>query len=103
MRPTRCITRRATRRWGRDSPVGPWTYRGVILSSDATRKGPGHHSILQLSGGGGWRIVYHRWEGQAGDGPYRGLRQICIDVLEYDAEGLLRPVRMTGGGEADGR
>jgi len=80
-----------------DSPVGPWTYRGVILSSDSLRKGPGHHSFLKLAGGGGWRVVYHRWENQTGDGPYRGLRQVCMDVLEHDAAGLLRPVRMTGG------
>lgn len=80
-----------------ESPVGPWTYRGPILESDATRKGPGHHSFVQLPGSGEWRIVYHRWENQAGDGPYRGSRQLCLDRVEYEADGLLRKVTMTGG------
>jgi len=30
-----------------DSPTGPWTYQGAILVSDATRKGPGHHSFIR--------------------------------------------------------
>lgn len=80
-----------------DSPTGPWRYEGAILTSDATRKGPGHHAFLQHPHTGEWLIVYHRWENQTGDGPYRGARQICIDRVEYDAEGRIRPIRMTGG------
>lgn len=79
-----------------DSPIGPWTYRGAILTSDATRKGPGHHSFLRHPRTGGWLIVYHRWENQTGNGPYRGRRQICIDNVEHDAAGRIRPVTMTG-------
>lgn len=41
--------------------------------------------------------LYHRRENQTGDGPYRGSRQICLDRVEYDSDGLLRPVAMTGG------
>jgi beta-xylosidase len=79
-----------------DSPTGPWTYRGAILTSDATRKGPGHHSFIRRPLTGEWLIVYHRWENQTGDGPYRGSRQICIDAMEYDPDGLIRPIVMTG-------
>lgn len=79
-----------------DSPTGPWTYHGPILVSDATRKGPGHHSFLQDPRSGQWLIFYHRWENQTGDGPYRGSRQICIDRVEHDSEGLIRPIAMTG-------
>ncbi len=79
-----------------DTPTGPWTYRGAILASDATHKGPGHHSFIRSPLTGQWRIVYHRWENQTGDGPYRGSRQICIDAVEYDANGLIRPIMMTG-------
>ena len=79
-----------------DSPAGPWTYRGAILTSDATRKGPGHHSFIRHPGTGEWLIVYHRWENQTGDGPYRGRRQVCIDRVEFDAAGLIRPIVMTG-------
>lgn len=84
------------------TPTGPWTYRGAILTSDTTRKGPGHHSFICDPRTGDWLIVYHRWENQTGDGPYRGSRQVCIDRMEYDAEGHIRPVVMTGGGSAAG-
>ena len=79
-----------------DAPTGPWTYRGVILASDETSKGPGHHSFIRSPLTGQWRIVYHRWENRTGDGPYRGRRQICIDTVEYDENGLIRPIVMTG-------
>lgn len=79
-----------------DGPTGPWTYRGAILTSDATRKGPGHHSFIRSPLTGEWLIVYHRWENQTDDGPYRGSRQLCIDHMEYDANGLILPIVMTG-------
>lgn len=79
------------------SPIGPWEYRGAILTSDATRKGPGHHSFFREPASGDWFIAYHRWENQPATGPFRGSRQIAIDRLEHDAEGLIRPVVMTDG------
>jgi len=81
-----------------DSPIGPWQYEGAILTSDANRKGPGHHSFIQHPSSGGWLIFYHRWENQKGDGPYSGSRQVCIDQLEYYADGRIKPVVMTSGG-----
>jgi len=45
-----------------ETPAGPWTYRGAILRSDATRKGPGHHSFIRQPLTGDWLIVYHRWK-----------------------------------------
>ncbi len=80
-----------------DSPTGPWTYRGPLLLSDSLHKGPGHHSFIQSPLNGEWLIFYHRWDGQSGDGPYHGSRQICIDRVSYDANGLLRPISMTDG------
>ena len=79
-----------------DSPVGPWTYHGAILTSDATRKGPGHHSFIRQPGTQQWLIVYHRWENQTGDGPYQGSRQVCIDRVDFESTGLIRPIVMTG-------
>ncbi len=78
------------------TPTGPWQYHGAILSSDETRKGPGHHSFFQNPLTGKWLIAYHRWENQTGDGPYRGSRQLCIDTVEYDKNGLILPIVMTG-------
>lgn len=78
------------------SPTGPWVYQGEILKSDPTRKGPGHHAFFRRPGSGEWCIAYHRWENRAGDGPYRGSREVCIDRVTYDSEGLILPIRMTG-------
>jgi beta-xylosidase len=85
-----------------ESATGSWTYRGPILTSDETRKGPGHHSFIRDPRKGDWLIFYHRWENQAGDGPYRGSRQVCIDHVEYDESGLIRPIVMTGYAEHPG-
>lgn len=75
------------------SPTGPWHYRGPILQSEGRWKGPGHHSFLQHPDGR-WYIVYHRWEGQKGEGPYAGERRIAIQALDYRADGTIVPVRM---------
>ncbi|MBX3741277.1 MAG: family 43 glycosylhydrolase [Akkermansiaceae bacterium] len=91
-------------RWNRDeysvhyatapSPVGPWNYRGMILSKDGERQGPGHHSFVE-SPDGQWFIVYHRWETKERPGPYRGRRQIAVEKIQYDEKGLILPVVMT--------
>lgn len=77
------------------SATGPWTYRGAILTSDVSHKGPGHHAFLDWPQTGAGMLVYHRWEHQSGDGPYQGLRQICADRFEYNSDGTIRPIQMT--------
>jgi beta-xylosidase len=75
------------------SATGPWTYRGTILASAGTIKGPGHHSLFTDPATGQEMIAYHRWEGQAGDGPYRNAsRQVAIAPLHYRADGTILPV-----------
>ncbi|PXA89768.1 glycosyl hydrolase 43 family protein [Nostoc sp. 3335mG] len=81
------------------SPVGPWKYRGAILTSDATHKGPGHHSFVRAPNGQ-WLIVYHRWENPQGDAPYSGERQVAIDRVTYARDGRILPIRMTDGAAA---
>ena len=78
-----------------DTPVGPWKYRGAILTSDATHKGPGHHSIVRIPSSGKWYIIYHRWNRREGDGPYSGARDTAIDRLEHRPDGSIAPVVMT--------
>ena len=77
------------------SPTGPWKYRGAILTGDRKFKGPGHHAFVQDPKTGEWLIVYHRWEGKAGDGPYSGDRRVAIQSIEYDALGQIKPVHMS--------
>lgn len=72
------------------SPLGPYTYQGCILETndDGTIHGPGHHSVFQ--DGKDWYIVYHRH-----DNPHsnRGFhRQVCIDKMEFDSDGKIKPV-----------
>ncbi|MCE5185582.1 MAG: family 43 glycosylhydrolase [Planctomycetaceae bacterium] len=77
------------------TPVGPWTYHGAILVSDAAHKGPGHHCFVQKTASAQWLIFYHRWNNREGNGPFRGKRQIAAERVEYDGQGLIKPIRMT--------
>ena len=76
-----------------DHPLGPYTYHGRILetNADGTVHGPGHHSILQ--DGDDYYIVYHRH-----DNPHsnRGFhRQIAVDRLEFAPDGSIKIVTPT--------
>ena len=73
-----------------DHPLGPYEYKGCILETneDGTVHGPGHHSILKE--GYDYYIVYHRH-----DNPHsnRGFhRQLCMDKMEFAADGSIRKV-----------
>jgi beta-xylosidase len=75
------------------SPIGPWTYRGTILASGGGHKGPGHHSFFRNPDSGQMMMAYHRWEGQAGDGPYRNAeRQVALAPVHYRADGTIQPI-----------
>lgn len=74
-------------------PLGPWTYRGVLLRSDATHKGPGHHSIVQNPTSKEWFIAYHRWD-RIGPGPFDGDRNIAVQRLTYAPDGSIPRIRM---------
>ena len=76
------------------SPTGPWRRGGPLLVGDRRYRGPGHHAFLEDPKDGTWYIAYHRWEGQVGDGPYRGERRIAIQKIAYGADGAILPIRM---------
>ena len=76
------------------TPTGPWQYRGVILQSDRKFKGPGHHAFVADPRDGTPLIVYHRWEGKHGDGPYVDDRRIAIQHITYAADGSILPISM---------
>ena len=76
-----------------ESPTGPFERIGVILESDPdVATGAGHNSILQIPESDDWYIVYHRRPI-----PNRGRdhRVTCIDRLEFDEDGRIKPVEMT--------
>lgn len=73
------------------SPMGPWTYKGQIMVSDATRKGPGGHTFMQVPNSNHWRICYHYWDAAM------SARHTAIDYLGYNSDGTIRQIIMTGG------
>ncbi len=77
------------------SPFGPWNYRGRILASDATHKGPGHWAVFQKPGRDEWYVAFHEWANRKGEGPYEGQRETAIARLTYTANGLIEPIRIT--------
>lgn len=78
-----------------DSPLGPFERAGVILQQDpAVATGAGHHSVLR-TGADEWVIVYHRRPLGETD---RNHRVVCIDRLEFAADGSIVPVRIGFGG-----
>jgi beta-xylosidase len=76
-----------------DSPLGPFKRINKILQQDpAVATSAGHHSVMQIPGKDEWRIVYHRRP--LGD-THRDHRVTCIDVMEFDAAGFIKPVKIT--------
>jgi beta-xylosidase len=79
-----------------DSPLGPFKRIGTVLQQDATvATGAGHHSVLKVPGKDDWYIVYHRRPLGETDANYRVT---CIDKMEFDSEGLIKPVVITNTG-----
>ncbi|MCT7027901.1 family 43 glycosylhydrolase, partial [Salmonella enterica subsp. enterica serovar Minnesota] len=76
-----------------DSPLGPFKRIGKILQQDPTiGTGAGHHSVFHVGRDDSWFIVYHRHPLGDTDGNHR---EVCIDRMEFDADGKILPVKMT--------
>ncbi len=81
-----------------DSVHGPFKRIGRVLQQDpAIATGAGHHSVIQRPGRDEYYIVYHRRPLGETDANHR---VVCIDRLEFDDAGLLKPVKMTVEGVA---
>ncbi|SFC26407.1 glycoside hydrolase family 43 protein [Spirosoma endophyticum] len=78
------------------SPFGPFERVGKILQQDPTvATGAGHHSVIQVPGTDEWYIVYHRRPLGETDGNHR---ETCIDRMYFDANGTIKPVKITVAG-----
>jgi len=81
------------------SPLGPVTVAAspIVIIQDAANKiyGTGHNSILQIPGRDEWYIIYHRINANyLNNGPgYH--REVCIDKLEFNADGSIKQVKPT--------
>lgn len=76
-----------------DSPFGPFERIGTVLQQDtAVATGAGHHSVIHLPGKDEWYMVYHRRPLGETDANHR---VVCIDKMEFDEKGLIKPVKIT--------
>lgn len=75
------------------SPMGPFTYRGVII--DNARCDPGswnnHGSIEEFNGQ--WYVFYHKSSGNSQYG-----RRACVEPIRFDEQGLIAEVKPTSQG-----
>lgn len=80
-----------------DSPLGPFERVGKILQQDPrVATGAGHNSVILRQDGDSY-IVYHRRPLGETDGNHR---VVCIDRMEFLADGRIAPVRITFEGVA---
>jgi len=73
------------------SPLGPWTYRGVILPPVSSTTS--HPGVIEFKGQ--WYLTYHT-AGAAGGGHFR--RSVALDRLEWDdstSPARILPVKLT--------
>ncbi len=79
-----------------DSPMGPFKRVGKILQQDAEiATGAGHHSVIKVPGEEKYYIVYHR---RPLDQTDRNSRVTCIDEMQFDENGFIKPVKITNEG-----
>jgi beta-xylosidase len=76
-----------------DSAFGPFKRIAKILKQDPkVATGAGHHSVIHVPGSEEYYIVYHRRPLGERDG---NSRVTCIDRMEFDEDGLIKPIRIT--------
>ena len=76
-----------------NDPLGPFERIGTILEQDPEiATGAGHHSIIHKPGSDDWYIVYHR---RPEPNMHRDHRVTCIDKMEFDENGHIKPIEMT--------
>ena len=76
-----------------DSPFGPFEFKGRVLGVQMPlATGAGHHSVVCVPGTDEWYVCYHR---RPVPNEGRNHRVVCIDRMEFDSAGDIKPVVMT--------
>jgi beta-xylosidase len=76
-----------------DTPWGPFKRIDKILQQDpAVATGAGHHSVINIPGKNFGYIIYHRRP--LGE-KHPNHRVTCIDKMEFDDHGFIKPVKIT--------
>lgn len=78
------------------SPLGPFTYQGVIIDNESCDPGSwnNHGSIEEVNGQ--WYVFYHRSCGNS-----QHMRRACAEPIFFDENGLIREVKMTSQGPGE--
>ncbi len=74
------------------SIAGPWTFRGVI-NDYVPNCNTNHQAIVEFQGKS--YFIYHNGAAPGG-GSWR--RSVCVDLLEYNEDGTIKPVVQTSAG-----
>lgn len=84
------------------SPLGPLNIPedNLVIKRDDSQQiyGTGHNSVIHVPGTDDWYIVYHRFSRPKGIemGDAAGYhREVCIDRMEFNADGSIKPVKPT--------
>ena len=82
-----------------DSPLGEFSIpeNNLVIAKDKSQGiyGTGHNAVLQIPGKDEWYIVYHRFNYPKGItmGDAAGYnREVCIDKMEFNADGSIKQV-----------
>lgn len=76
-----------------DSPFGPFQRVAKVLKQDPQiATGAGHHSVIHVPGTDEYYTVYHRRPLGEKD---RNSRVTCIDRMDFDENGHIKPIRIT--------
>lgn len=85
-----------------DAPLGKIKIpeNNIVIAKDASQGiyATGHHSTIQIPGRDEWYIIYHRFTYPNGINMGRPAgfnREVCIDKLEFNADGSIKPVKPT--------
>ena len=82
-----------------DSPYGPFDDCHVILSTGDSKiaNGPGHNGYIYVEELDLYLNVYHRHITDDSDPKYKdgNARFLCIDHMEFDENGNIKPITMT--------
>ncbi len=81
-----------------DSPFGPFRRIAKVLEQDPKiANGAGHHSVIHIPGTDDYYVIYHRRPNSETDG---NSRATCIEKMEFDDEGYIKPIQITNEGVA---
>jgi hypothetical protein len=78
------------------SPLGPFTYRGIIIDNQGCdpKTWNNHGSIEEFNGQ--WYVFYHRSSQNS-----NGMRRVCVEKIFFADDGSIPEVKMTSQGAGD--